>query len=429
MHPDLFIQAVDYLNQRNAGDIKTEIEGEAPNGYSLYEETGVAVFNLHGAMTYRPTFFQALCGGVSYATLKADFTDVVLNKGVKTVVFMADSGGGEAYKMMPTANYLRQLANENDVKIITAVDGMAASACYGLTCISDSLILLEGSEVGSIGVVVQLLNNSKKLDKEGLERTFVYAGDSKIPFNKEGEWSDSFLTDLQSSVDSMYEDFTSHVALHRNIPQELVKNTEARMFKDSDALELGLADAVMSDEQFWEYVADVAQRDLIKMEGKMPLEKLLGKKTQEQESVEMTQTVDVAQMTELQDTVAQLSEKYSAAQASLEAKELELSEALGMVKQLQEAQAEAKMSARKEKLAEVLPADQVDTMLSTVESLDDAQFSTILTGLKASRQALLKQAEFEEIGADGAPVVEEEASTSNPVKSTEDILKAKYQQA
>ena len=40
-----------------------------------------------------------------------------------------------------------------------------------------------------------------------------------------------------------------------------------------------------------------------------------------------------------------------------------------------------------------------------------------------------EKAEFEEIGADGAPVVEEEASTSNPVKSTEDILKAKYQQA
>ena len=68
----------------------------------------------------------------------------MLDKGVKTVVFVADSGGGEAYKMMPTANYLRQLANDNGVKIISAVDGMSASACYGITCISDALVPLRG---------------------------------------------------------------------------------------------------------------------------------------------------------------------------------------------------------------------------------------------------------------------------------------------
>lgn len=208
------------------------------------------VLDVNGTLTYKLTGWEAWCGGCSYTELVSQMESFV-EEGLDEVFMIIDSPGGEAYGMMEAALTIRQLADDNDIKLIGYIDGLCASAGYGLASVCHELISNPQSETGSIGVVVSLMNDSKYLEEKGFERIFVTAGDSKVPFANDGSFKDSFLADLQEKVDVLYESFTSHVATYREgLTQEIAKSTEAKVFLSSKALEYNLIDKVMELRDF-----------------------------------------------------------------------------------------------------------------------------------------------------------------------------------
>ena len=431
MHPASFEIVIQYLNERNSEDFKldTAVEDnrESNSRYSFNKDIGVAVLNIDGPLSYKPVTMMGFdCGGASYQQIKEDFTYLV-DSGAKTIAFSVSSGGGEAFQMMPTANYMRKLATENDVRVITYVDGLSASAAYGLSVIADELIMAPSSEVGSVGVLVRLMNDSKALEKEGYERTFISAGDDKIPFDADGSFRKEFLEDIQGKVDTLYEEFTGFVAEHRNLSVEAVKSTQARTFLPKEAIELGLADRVMTLEEFYTHLADTAQ----KQEGGMLKTKLFTQFNKTEETLEMTQLAELQeQLQGAQLSVSDLTSKFEAASLLLAEKETLLSAALQEVAQMKEAVASAeaaavavKMDARKSKLAAVMSADKVDAVSTSLASLDDSAFETVLSGFAAQKQALEASEMFTEIGDQGAQV--EDQPSSKAKTSTEDLIKQK----
>lgn len=431
MHPASFEIVIQYLNERNSEDFKLESDiednRESNSRYSFNKDIGVAVLNIDGPLSYKPVTMMGFdCGGASYQQIKEDFTYLV-DSGAKTIAFSVSSGGGEAFQMMPTANYMRKLATENDVRIITYVDGLSASAAYGLSVIADELIMAPSSEVGSVGVLVRLMNDSKALEKEGYERTFISAGDDKIPFDADGSFRKEFLEDIQGKVDTLYEEFTGFVAEHRNLSVEAVKSTQARTFLPKEAIELGLADRVMTLEEFYTHLADTAQ----KQEGGMLKTKLFAQFNKTEETLEMTQLAELQeQLQGAQLSVSDLTSKFEAASLLLAEKEALLSAALQEVAQMKEAVASAeaaavavKMDARKSKLAAVMSADKLEAVSASLSSLDDAAFETVLSGFAAQKQALEASDMFTEIGDQGTEAVVE--TTSKAKTSTEDQIKQK----
>lgn len=431
MHPASFEIVIQYLNERNSEDFKldTAVEDnrESNSRYSFNKDIGVAVLNIDGPLSYKPVTMMGFdCGGASYQQIKEDFTYLV-DSGAKTIAFSVSSGGGEAFQMMPTANYMRKLATENDVRVITYVDGLSASAAYGLSVIADELIMAPSSEVGSVGVLVRLMNDSKALEKEGYERTFISAGDDKIPFDADGSFRKEFLEDIQGKVDTLYEEFTGFVAEHRNLSVEAVKSTQARTFLPKEAIELGLADRVMTLEEFYTHLADTAQ----KQEGGMLKTKLFTQFNKTEETLEMTQLAELQeQLQGAQLSVSDLTSKFEAASLLLAEKETLLSAALQEVAQMKEAVASAeaaavavKMDARKSKLAAVMSADKVDAVSTSLASLDDSAFETVLSGFAAQKQALEASDMFAELGDQGAQV--EDQPSSKAKTSTEDLIKQK----
>ena len=431
MHPASFEIVIQYLNERNSEDFKldTAVEDnrESNSRYSFNKDIGVAVLNIDGPLSYKPVTMMGFdCGGASYQQIKEDFTYLV-DSGAKTIAFSVSSGGGEAFQMMPTANYMRKLATENDVRVITYVDGLSASAAYGLSVIADELIMAPSSEVGSVGVLVRLMNDSKALEKEGYERTFISAGDDKIPFDADGSFRKEFLEDIQGKVDTLYEEFTGFVAEHRNLSVEAVKSTQARTFLPKEAIELGLADRVMTLEEFYTHLADTAQ----KQEGGMLKTKLFAQFNKTEETLEMTQLAELQeQLQGAQLSVSDLTSKFEAASLLLAEKETLLSAALQEVAQMKEAVASAeaaavavKMDARKSKLAAVMSADKVDAVSASLSTLDDSAFETVLSGFAAQKQALEASDMFAELGDQGAQV--EDQPSSKAKTSTEDIIKQK----
>lgn len=426
IHPSSFETIIDYVEKR-CEDGEPGEAVQTTSRYSYNEDLQVAVLNIDGPLTYKPVTMMGFdCGGTSYQQLKEDFSYLV-ESGAKTVALNISSGGGEAYQVFATARYIKELAVKNEVKLISFVDGMAASAAYALASIGDEIILNEGSEVGSIGVVVRLLNNSKQLEKEGVQRIFVTAGDSKVPFDKEGNFRDGFLADLQEKVDFLYDEFTEFVATNRSLSVDAVRATEAKTFLPEKALQLGLADSVMNSEEFYTYLADSVQRK----ENTMLKTKLFGMNNKE-ETIDMS--VNMAQLEELQTQLSQYEAQLSTLQASLEEmggvkaaleaalgeKETALADAQALVAQLEQEKVEQKLQARKDKLTAVTSADQVEALAASLSSLDDAAFSTVVGAMAAQAKALENSEMFTEVGDQGVEASVEDVAA--PKTSTTDAL-------
>ena len=408
IEPSSFASILEYVNQRIEGnaDITPQTasmdSGELSGRYVPDTQTGI--MHISGPLTYRTTGWEAFCGGTSYEMLK-DQMEYFVAKGAKTVAMMVDSGGGEAHGMMDSANYLRKLADDNGIKIGAYVDGMSASAAYGISCIADEIVMSSDSQVGSIGVLIQLMNNSKMLEKAGIERTFITAGKDKVPFADDGSFTEGFIERLQTQVDALYEGFTGHVATHRALDIQSVKDTEANVFMSEEALALGLADKVMTVEEFYDYLADVAQSNI---EGTD-----MGMK----DAFKFMNKEDKAEMAKLEELQAQLTaevEQRTTMAAELTAAVTKLTEASGLIETLnaqlegfKTAQAEAEKAAadlivtqRKAALADVVPEAEVESYLTNMSAMDEGAFSFMVGQLAATKNARAES--FKAVGTEGA---------------------------
>lgn len=427
-----FESILNYLDKRCEGTV--EVNKEAAEEYSMhgtlyYKDNGLGVININGPLTNKSTGWEAFCGGTSYESIKEDF-EALLEEGAKTVAFIVESGGGEAYGMMDTGNYLRRLADENDVKIVSYIDGLSASAAYGLTAISDEIISNKSSEIGSIGVLIRLMNDSKALEKEGYERTFITAGDEKIPFAADGSFRKEFIDDLQYKVDTLYQEFVEYVAEHRNISIEAVRNTQAKTFLAGDAVRLGLADKLMTQEEFYSYLSGEAQNNV---NGSSMKDRIF-KFTKSEDKSEMTQLADMqsqlealtAELSTAQLAVAELAstkEAMATLQAAFTEKETALAAALEQVKQMEAVKEQMKAQARTDKLSAVMAADKVEAVQASLATLSDEAFETVLAGFAQQKQALEASDLMQELGGEGG---EPEAKTQDEDKArltTEALLK------
>ena len=237
--------------------------GESESGCShLYSvENGIAYLNIEGTLTYKPTLFSMMCGGISYLELQDAAKEIAEDSGIKTVVMTVDSGGGEAYAAFQTSRLIKETLSAANKKVITYVDGMMASAAYVLGCSADEVIMNPDAQTGSIGVVVKLVDTAVMKEQEGIKDVYIYAGDKKVPFDDEGHFKKDFLDRLQTSVDETYLEFVNHVSEMRNIPTKDVVATQADVFRSNKAIELGLADKVMTRFEFEEYLSTLTNAE------------------------------------------------------------------------------------------------------------------------------------------------------------------------
>lgn len=433
MTPEAFIATAKFFEiEPNAEAIKLASLANSESDTANYNsDTNVGVIYIEGSLTSQTEWYQKYFGGTSYESIQEQFENLVEN-GAKTVVFWQNSGGGSAYRMMETGDYLRELADENDVEIISYTDGVNASASYGLSVIADTVIANPDSEVGSVGVVVRLRNINKAMKAAGVEDSYIHYGSQKIPYDKNGDWDKAFTDKIQANVDALGEKFTAYVAKYRDTSVEAIKSLEAATFNSDEALEKGLIDRVMTHEEFYTYLADYVQKE---KEPKMfNLNKI--KFNSEQEKVEMK---------ELEEAQAELSaitvklDAEVAAKAALEAevatmkasleentkKLASFEEAAAKLEAdkeaLVKAQADAALAKRKEQLSAVLAADKVEDALNALADAPDALFTFALSGYAAAEKAKLQTPLFNEAGGEGAPVPE-----VDPVKAQAEYNKKRY---
>ena len=288
--------------------------------------------------------------------------------------------------MFGSTNAVRKLATDNDVKIIAYIDGTSASAGYGWASIADEIIANPQSRIGSVGVVIQLYNDTKYLEKVGIERSFVYAGKNKIPFADDGSFSEDFIADLQKSVNRSYNTFTKFIATNRNLTVEQVVETNAKVYEAEEALSVGFIDKIMEIEEFEEYMNTEVSQTTIPNGEKMST-KLDGSDDAPVENLTEFEKLQ-EQLTSLQGELNDSKAELNTALANGSELQTKLDQLTATNKTLSDELAKIKQDAitadRTAKLQDVLGTEntQVATLLSTTEALDDAQFTAIVSALK-----------------------------------------------
>ena len=252
--PEAFDAINSYLTLRNTGML-AQVETVSADLDKPSSVGKIGIINIHGSLTNKPV--ESMCGatGTSYAGLMSQMHELI-DMGCKTIVFDISSGGGEAFNCFQTADAMRKAADDNGVYLISYVQDCAASAAYALCVLSDEVVAHPQGQVGSVGVLIALMNNSKALEKAGLTRTFVTAGANKIPFDADGGFREEFLAGLQTQVDELYGEFVAHVSKYTGLSVDEIKATEASMFRANKALELGLINSIMTNEEFAQYLTD-----------------------------------------------------------------------------------------------------------------------------------------------------------------------------
>lgn len=411
-----------YLDDRNNhAELAVQLEKKPKERNVQYvAETQVGVLSVSGPLTYIE--YEAMCGeqNSSYQQIVDDF-DKLCSMGARTIVMDVDSPGGEAYGLQETGRYLRKKANEKGIQLVAYVDGLSASAAFGLSVAAHEIIANPDAELGSVGVVVKLRNMNKAMNNAGVEDTYIYAGDSKIPFKEDGSFREDFLADIQYKVDALYQQFTEYVADMRGIDVGVVKSTQAKVLIAQDAIKIGFADKVMTREDFSNYLADLVEKPMrfsFKSKGE---NKNMTTDVIEQEAVASLKAdfeAAVAKNAELAAALAAQNEAFEAAQAQAAELQKAVATAQEQIAQMQAAAAKEASDKRLNALQAVVDQDQAATLHVSLAALDDKAFATVVASLQT--KAVDEDKAFAEKGFAG--------SNADPVEEdkTAAIIKAKY---
>ncbi len=250
---------IDYLQNRtfNSDSIvfeqssdKVEKEEESP-----YLQDGTGTIIVDGTLTYKPVY--GMCGpvGTSYLGILSQ-VEMLINEGADTIVMVHSSPGGMASHCFSTALDLRAMCDDANVKLVTYIDELSASAALALGVVADEVIIHPSASTGSVGCVICLHDLSKAYEKAGVKPVYISSTPGKTPFAQDGSFSASFIENLQEEVTRLGNEFAAHVSEFTSIPVKQIMKMDAKVFNAEKALELGLVNQILDHKQFAAYMAD-----------------------------------------------------------------------------------------------------------------------------------------------------------------------------
>lgn len=253
-----FRPIVDYMVRRNAGILGDTVYQGTPGAGLQAEElnifNGVGVVKINGTLTYKPLEMMCAPESTSYIELIDEVEDLI-EAGVKAIIFECASGGGAASHMFSTANQIRTMLSEAGVASIAYVDEFAASACYGLACVADEIVIHPEAQAGSIGAMIALWDDSKHMEQEGFKEVYITNTPGKVPYAKDGSFKESFLEKLQQDVNKLGDKFINHVSNYTGLSFDEIKALDAQVFDAETCLSIGLVNSIMNHQEFSEYVS------------------------------------------------------------------------------------------------------------------------------------------------------------------------------
>ena len=164
------------------------------------------------------------------------------------VLVILESGGGTVHGYGLGASQLKRIRDKR-IKLMVAVDKVAASGGYMMACVADRIIAAPFAVIGSIGVLAQLPNFYKLLKKHDIDFEQISSGKYKRTLSLFGENTEADREKLREELEETHGLFKQFVEENRaHVDVEKISTGEHWLGKK--ALELGLVDALQTSDDF-----------------------------------------------------------------------------------------------------------------------------------------------------------------------------------
>ena len=190
------------------------------------------------------------------AAMKTAFED----EGAKGVVLLINSPGGSPVQAGIINDEIKRLRAKYNKPVYAVVEETCASAAYYIAAATDKVFVDKASIVGSIGVLMDGFGFTGLMDKVGVERRLLTAGENKGFLDPFSPMSDAQRAHAQQMLDLIHTQFIDVVKTGRG---DRLKASTPGLFSGlfwsgQQAVELGLADQLGN--------VDFVAREVIKAE-------------------------------------------------------------------------------------------------------------------------------------------------------------------
>ena len=189
------------------------------------------------------------------AAMRTAFED----EGAQAVVLLIDSPGGSPVQAGIVNDEMLRLKAKHNKPLYAVVEESCASAAYYIAAGADKIFVDKASIVGSIGVLMDGFGFTGLMEKLGVERRLLTAGENKgflDPFSPQSPQQSAFA---QAMLAQIHQQFIDVVRKGRGARLKETKDMFSGLFwSGQQAVEMGLADQLAS--------LDFVAREIVKAE-------------------------------------------------------------------------------------------------------------------------------------------------------------------
>ncbi len=182
-------------------------------------------------------------------SLREEITAIIISrKPDDQVLLCVESPGGLVHAYGLAAAQIQRLKQEN-IKLTIAVDKVAASGGYMIACLADRIIAAPFAIIGSIGVIAQLPNFHRWLEKNDIDFEQISAGQYKRTLTLFGKNTPEGRQKLQEEINDAHHLFKLFIQQNRPMVNIDEVATGEHWF-GCRALDLKLIDDIKTSDDF-----------------------------------------------------------------------------------------------------------------------------------------------------------------------------------
>ena len=201
--------------------------------------------------------------------IESELDEAARDTSIKGVILEINSPGGELSGANAIAQGVARYRARTKKPVVAFIYGLGASGAYWTAISADYVFADYGSEVADIGVIsgpfeyyntVTAVNNGilsgGVVTQNGIQSTYIYAGQSKDLGNPYRQMTQNEVNVLQQAVNDDYKIFVNYVSNRRHISQDTIQNTiQALPYGNTQAQTYHLIDGTKSREETYSFLA------------------------------------------------------------------------------------------------------------------------------------------------------------------------------
>jgi serine protease SohB len=164
------------------------------------------------------------------------------------VLVNLESPGGLVHSYGLASSQLQRIKSAG-VPLVVAVDKVAASGGYMMACVADRIVAAPFAVLGSIGVLAQLPNFHRLLQKNDIDFELLTAGEYKRTLTMFGENTDKGREKFVEELEETHGLFKSFVSANRP-SLDIGKVATGEVWYGQNALQEGLIDELQTSDAF-----------------------------------------------------------------------------------------------------------------------------------------------------------------------------------